>query len=247
MKKLILILLFIPFVAFGQDDIKQGLVIDYYESGAVKSKGNYVDGKLQGNYIPYYENGELQSKVNYVDGIEQGEVIEYYENGEIKEIKNYKDGQLLSFSQESVFKNGVQITVPIEYKKTKINSNEIQQQFMTDDQKQQLLVSVLPPMPKEEITKQRVIEVLVQDRITKYEVFQPIKKLTSAENVYFAKATYNVENSPTIYALRVGFSLSNKTDVNDYHNFIVVTTLNFSKEKGTLDAINTLENIVDKN
>ena len=95
MKKLILILLFIPFVAFGQDDIKQGLVIDYYESGAVKSKGNYVDGKLQGNYIPYYENGELQSKVNYVDGIEQGEVIEYYENGEIKEIKNYKDGELI--------------------------------------------------------------------------------------------------------------------------------------------------------
>jgi hypothetical protein len=154
---------------------------------------------------------------------------------------------LFSFSQESVFKNGVQITVPIEYKKTTINSNEIQQQFMTDDQKQQLLVSVLPPMPYEEITKQRVIEVLVQDNMTKYEVFQPVKKLTSVEDVYYAKATYNVENTPTIYALRVGFSIRNKADVNGYHNFIVVTTYNFSEEKGTLDAINTLENIVDKN
>jgi len=154
---------------------------------------------------------------------------------------------LLSFSQESVFKNGVQITVPIEYKKTTINSNDIQQQFMTEDKKQQLLVSVLPPMPYEEITKQRVIEVLVQDNMTKYEVFQPVKKLTSVEDVYYAKATYNVENTPTIYALRVGFSVSNKTDVNGYHNFIVVTTYNFSEEKGTLDAINTLENIVDKN
>ena len=154
---------------------------------------------------------------------------------------------LFSFSQESVFKNGVQITVPIEFKKTTINSNEIQQQFMTDDQKQQLLVSVLPPMPYEEITEQRVIEVLVQDNTMKYEVFQPQNKLTSVDNIYFSKATYNVENTPTIYALRVGFSIRNKADVNGYHNFIVLTTYNFSEEKGRFDAINTLENIVREN
>ena len=41
MKKLIL-LLFIPLVSFGQTKF------EYYESGAVKSKENYVDGKLQG-------------------------------------------------------------------------------------------------------------------------------------------------------------------------------------------------------
>ena len=63
--------LLVSFSSFGQDDIKQGLVIDYYESGEVKTKANFVDGKVQ------------------------GEVIEYYENGEIKEIKNYKDGELI--------------------------------------------------------------------------------------------------------------------------------------------------------
>ena len=51
--------LLISFSSFGQDDIKQGLVIDYYESGEVKSKVNYVEGKQQGEYLEYYENGEL--------------------------------------------------------------------------------------------------------------------------------------------------------------------------------------------
>ena len=32
MKKLLLLLLFIPLMSFGQDDIKQGLVIDYYDN-----------------------------------------------------------------------------------------------------------------------------------------------------------------------------------------------------------------------
>jgi antitoxin component YwqK of YwqJK toxin-antitoxin module len=47
--------LLISFSSFGQDDIKQGLVIEYYESGAVQSKVNYVDGKEQGECISYYE------------------------------------------------------------------------------------------------------------------------------------------------------------------------------------------------
>ena len=63
--------LLISFSSFGQGDIKQGLVTEYYESGEVESKVNYVDGQLQGEYI------------------------EYYENGEIKEIQNYKDGELI--------------------------------------------------------------------------------------------------------------------------------------------------------
>ena len=53
MKKLLL-LLFIPLVSFGQEDIKQGLVTKYYESGEVSSKTNYVDGKRQGETIGYY-------------------------------------------------------------------------------------------------------------------------------------------------------------------------------------------------
>ena len=42
------IALLISFSSFGQDDIKQGLVTGYYESGEVDYKVNYVDGKEQG-------------------------------------------------------------------------------------------------------------------------------------------------------------------------------------------------------
>ena len=81
---------------------------------------------------------------------------------------------IVCFGQESITKNGVVITVPNEFKKTSINSTELQQQFMTDDQKQQLLVSVLPPMPLEEITEERVVAVLLQDNFMEYKVFKPV-------------------------------------------------------------------------
>ena len=43
MKKLLLLLLFIPLMSFGQTKF------EYYESGAIKTKQNYVDGKPQKN------------------------------------------------------------------------------------------------------------------------------------------------------------------------------------------------------
>ena len=61
MKKLIL-LLFIPLVSFGQTKF------EYYESGAVKSKENYVDGIKDGKRIRYNKSGEVIDEVNYVDG-----------------------------------------------------------------------------------------------------------------------------------------------------------------------------------
>ena len=85
MKKLIL-LLFIPLVSFGQTKF------EYYESGAVKSKENYVDGKLQGEIISYYESGALRIKANTVDDKLQGEAISYYESGAVKRKTNYVDG-----------------------------------------------------------------------------------------------------------------------------------------------------------
>ena len=40
--------LLVSFSSFGQEDIKQGLVTKYLESGEVISKTNYVDRKIQG-------------------------------------------------------------------------------------------------------------------------------------------------------------------------------------------------------
>ena len=74
MKNLLFTLaLLISFVSFGQDDIKQGLVIDYYESGGVSQKGNFVDGKRHGEEIFYYKSGEIK-EMNFYDG---GWLIDY--------------------------------------------------------------------------------------------------------------------------------------------------------------------------
>ena len=66
------IALLISFSSFGQDDIKQGLVTEYYESGEVDYKVNYVDGKEQGEEIGYYKTGEVSYKLNFEDGKQQG-------------------------------------------------------------------------------------------------------------------------------------------------------------------------------
>ena len=154
---------------------------------------------------------------------------------------------IVCFGQESITKNGVVITAPNEFKKTSINSTELQQQFMTDDQKQQLLVSVLPPMPLEEITEERVVAVLLQDNFMEYEVFKPVKNITSIKDVYYSKAIFKSKTSPPIYAFRLGFKIDNKNNSNGHYNFIVVQTYNFSEEKGRLDAITTLESTVKNN
>ena len=78
MKKYLLLLLFIPLMSFGQTKF------EYYESGAIKTKQNYVDGKLQGEGILYYESGAVSMKANYVDDKLQGEAIRYYESGTIR-------------------------------------------------------------------------------------------------------------------------------------------------------------------
>ena len=66
MKKLILLLLFIPLVSFGQ--VINEEVKTYYESGELETIVNIVDGLKQGEAKWYYKSGKLKSTANYVDG-----------------------------------------------------------------------------------------------------------------------------------------------------------------------------------
>ena len=69
MKKLLLLLLFIPHVSFGQ--VKNGEYNTYYESGELLSTVNFVDDLRQGQLKGYYESGKFLGIVNYVDGVKQ--------------------------------------------------------------------------------------------------------------------------------------------------------------------------------
>ena len=88
-KKLILLLLFIPLVSFGQ--VKNGEFKSYYESGELQFTVNYVDGLRQGEGKWYYKSGELESTANYVDSLKQGEGRFYDESGELQYTINYED------------------------------------------------------------------------------------------------------------------------------------------------------------
>jgi antitoxin component YwqK of YwqJK toxin-antitoxin module len=66
MKKLILLLLFIPLLSCQNGEVKT-----YYESGELQATGNYVDGLEQGELKYYYKSGELEVTGNYVDGVKQ--------------------------------------------------------------------------------------------------------------------------------------------------------------------------------
>ena len=67
MKKLILLLLFIPLVSCQDVEVRK----TYYDSGELESTVNYVDDLRQGEYKFYYESGELEVTGNYEDGVKQ--------------------------------------------------------------------------------------------------------------------------------------------------------------------------------
>ena len=66
MKKLILLLLFIPLVSCQDVEVRK----TYYPAGALASTANYVDGLAQGEYYWYRESGRLEMEGYYVDGVE---------------------------------------------------------------------------------------------------------------------------------------------------------------------------------
>ena len=92
-KLLFTVLMLLPFMSCEKATTEE---IQYYESGAISGKSNFVDGVKQGEEIEYYESGAVKSKVNYVDGKEQGEGILYFESGAIQVKGNYVDGVFIN-------------------------------------------------------------------------------------------------------------------------------------------------------
>ena len=88
MKKLFLVLIFIPLISLGQSAYKS-----YYENGNIKSEGHFSSGVYNGLWKEYHENGNLMYEGEYKNGESQGVFKYYNENGQLKEEKTYKDGK----------------------------------------------------------------------------------------------------------------------------------------------------------
>ena len=85
-------------------EIFEGAYQSYYESGAVKVKGKYQNGKMIGTFVGYYETGEMKILARFVDGKREGTFEEFYPNGKKKlvyECKNdLKQGFIYAYSYE---------------------------------------------------------------------------------------------------------------------------------------------------
>ena len=96
MKKLLLLLLCVPLIGFGQIEEaanievdKDGYVKKYYENGQLEVEGNRKDGKREGLWKWYYENGQLAIEGNWKDGSREGLWKWYYGNGQLELEGNY--------------------------------------------------------------------------------------------------------------------------------------------------------------
>jgi len=72
---------------------KEGLVFQYYETGALKSAINYTGGWAHGLARRYFKNGQLYSEVQYLNGKREGIYKRYRQNGELVEEAPYVKGK----------------------------------------------------------------------------------------------------------------------------------------------------------
>lgn len=83
-----------------------GEQIFYYESGAVLSRGEFLDGKENDLWKYFYESGKKQVIASYVEGVEEGVWEWYYESGVLMRSGKYKnglyDGVWLNYNEEGV-------------------------------------------------------------------------------------------------------------------------------------------------
>jgi len=131
MKNLLFILLFIPFIGFGQRIIIPVLAnvniqekVNYWENGQKLSEVQYFNEKRDGSCKYWYKNGQLMSSGLYKNGKMYGPFITYYENGQIQSQGNYNYNESCIYSRkdgvwkyyyengkiesESIIKNGVE-------------------------------------------------------------------------------------------------------------------------------------------
>jgi len=79
-------------------------VVEYYDSGAIKSKTSYLDGIKEGEQINYYESGEFKAIRHYNNGKLDGWRALYYKSGFVKQKSYFENGQQIA--NYHYFENG---------------------------------------------------------------------------------------------------------------------------------------------
>lgn len=88
----------------NNEGLRNGEWKDFYSNGALKSKGQYLNGKKVGLWKHYYPNGTLEQKGNYnTEGLADGEWLWFYESSDTLKIVNYRrgleEGMMMEYSR----------------------------------------------------------------------------------------------------------------------------------------------------
>lgn len=73
--------------------VLNGDCIEYFDSGIVKSKGNYVNGKKNGEFVTNHPNGNPMMKERFKDGIQHGWQTAHDESGKETGKQFYRFGK----------------------------------------------------------------------------------------------------------------------------------------------------------
>lgn len=77
---------------------------EFYPSGYVMSRGEFLNGELNNQLIGFYDAGKIGAIHGYLEGKYHGEVIDYYEDGRVKSLYQYDRNYTLSGGE--FFPNG---------------------------------------------------------------------------------------------------------------------------------------------
>src|SRR5689334_12805504 len=67
---------------------REGMGIDYFQTGKIKAKSFWKNGKMDGEQLNYYENGNLRQVSQYKEGVPLREE-DYTEDGFLEEKRVY--------------------------------------------------------------------------------------------------------------------------------------------------------------
>ena len=83
-----------------KESLRHGKLVEYFESGEIKSYSNWANGELDGPSMIYYNNGNKKQYHNHKKGKRCCRSEFYLEDGTIKEVQIFDgDGNLYDYSK----------------------------------------------------------------------------------------------------------------------------------------------------
>jgi|GEM_PF-1932727 len=80
---------------FCDNNTRDGYQVTWYESGSMKSDGNFNKGKPVELHTLWFENGNKRAEINYKDGKRDGGFVFWHSNGQLKFQGSHSSGEVV--------------------------------------------------------------------------------------------------------------------------------------------------------